>query len=526
MNNFTQIDLPSEIIASLEQNNILSPTEIQAKAIPLALKGLDILASSQTGSGKTLAYLLPIIAMIMQSGGKALILTPTRELSLQICDTLNKLARKMNIAGVAIIGGEPFFRQTAKLKAKPNILVGTPGRMIDHLTRKTIKLEEFRFLVLDEMDSMLDMGMKKQLDQILQYMPNERQVLMFSATVPNHILEISRKYLRNPERIIVGSATKPAPEVEQAFLRMPQSNKYTELESQLGSKEGTAIIFVTTKRGADRLTGRLRDSGHKADVIHGGLNQNKRSKVIAGFRAERVRILVATDVAARGLDVNHIKYVFNYDLPMSAEDYLHRIGRTGRAGAQGYAVSFVSPEDNSKMKAIERLINKGESSPRESFKKKGRGEPRSEGRSEGRREFRSEGRRDSRRDDRNDERRGFRQKDDRQDFRSAKSEGTRSESEGTGKKKAYGQKPKGRKFSDKPGSASGSESGRGSGSGYFPKKGAPKKDDAKKYGPKKETTKQYGAKKDGTKKYGGKKYGPNKSGSFKGNRPKNRTRAA
>lgn len=374
MNSFTQMNLPSEVIASLEHNNFLSPTEIQIQAIPLALQGLDILASSQTGSGKTLAYLLPIMSMIIKSGGKALILAPTRELTLQIYDTLHKMAKKMDISGVAIIGGEPFFKQTAKLKSNPNILIGTPGRMIDHLMRKTITLEKFQFLVLDEMDSMLDMGMKKQIDQVLQYMPKKRQVLMFSATVPNHILEMSRKYLNNPERIIVGSATKPAPEVEQSFLRMPKEHKYAELESQLTSKEGTTVVFVTTKRGADRLTGRLRESGHKADVIHGGLNQNKRSKVIAGFRAKKTRILVATDIVARGLDVSHIEFVVNYDLPLSAEDYLHRIGRTGRAGAKGFAVSFVSPEDNSKMKAIERLIHKGESSPRESFKKKGGGE--------------------------------------------------------------------------------------------------------------------------------------------------------
>ena len=371
MKNFIDIGLPTEIVDALAQMNVTAPTEIQAQAIPLALGGHDILASSQTGSGKTLAYLLPTISAILKSGGKALILTPTRELTLQVCETLNKMSRKVAVSGAAIIGGESFFKQTIKLKAKPNFIVGTPGRMIDHLTRKTIKLEDFRFLILDEMDSMLDMGMKKQLDQILNYMPKERQVLMFSATVPGHILEISRKYLNNPQRITIGSTTKPAPEVEQQFLKISQGDKYKELGNQLISKEGTAIVFVTTKRGADKLTGKLRDDGHRVDVIHGGLNQHKRSKVIAGFRAEKTRVLVATDVAARGLDVNHIKLVFNYDLPMSAEDYLHRIGRTGRAGAKGHAISFVSPEDNSKMRAIEKLINKGESTPRESFKKKG-----------------------------------------------------------------------------------------------------------------------------------------------------------
>jgi superfamily II DNA/RNA helicase len=335
------------------------------------------------------------------------------------------------------------------------------------------------------MDSMLDMGMKKQLDQILQYMPQKRQVLMFSATVPNHILEISRKYLKNPKRVIVGSATKPAPEVEQTFLKMPHGNKYAELDRQLNAQEGTAIIFVTTKRGADKLTSRLQDSGHKADVVHGGLNQHKRSKVIAGFRAERIRILVATDVVARGLDVNHIKFVFNYDLPMAAEDYLHRIGRTGRARAQGFAISFVSPEDSAKMKAIERLIHKGESSPRETFKKKARAEPRSEGRSEFRKKAerpRSEGYRSDRprsegyRSDRPKKSEGYRS--DRPRSEGYRSDRPKSEDEETKKKKGQGSKPKRRQFSNKP----------GSGSGYFPRKGksSAKRNDAKKIsGPKK-----------------------------------------
>jgi superfamily II DNA/RNA helicase len=419
MKNFTEMGLPTEIIDSLALINVTSPTDIQQQTIPLALEGHDILASSQTGSGKTLAYLLPTISTMLKTGGKALILTPTRELTMQVCETVNKMARKVAISGVSIIGGEPFFRQTSKLRARPNIIVGTPGRMIDHLMRKTIQFDDFRFLILDEMDSMLDMGMKKQLDQILSYMPKERQVLMFSATVPGHILEISHKYMKNPKRITIGSSTKPAPEVDQQFLKISQGDKYRELGSQLASKEGTAIVFVTTKRGADKLTGRLIGDGHKADVIHGGLNQNKRSRVIACFRAKKTRVLVATDVAARGLDINHIKLVFNYDLPMAAEDYLHRIGRTGRAGAKGHAISFVSPEDNSKMRAIERLINKGESSPRETFKKKGRG-------------FES-----------------------RNDFRAG--------SGGEGKQKRYGKKPSaGRKFGDK--SKAGQE-------GFFSKKG-------------------------------------------------------
>jgi len=373
---FTGIDFPSEITASLREMNVNTPTKIQAEAIPSILAGQDILASSQTGSGKTLAYLLPIISLTLKSGGRTLILTPTRELAMQVSDIVNKMAKKTKVFGVSIVGGQSFFKQNVRLKSNPAIIVGTPGRMIDHLNRGTIKLGDFRYLVLDEMDSMLDMGMKKQVDQLFQKMSKQTQVLMFSATVPGHILEISRQYLKNPKRIIIGSATKPAPEVEQKFLKIAQGSKYTELNNQLTAKEGTAIVFVTTKRSADRLTDKLIRNGHKADVIHGGLNQNKRSNVLAGFRAEKTRILVATDIAARGLDVTHIKYVFNYDLPMAAEDYLHRIGRTGRAGAKGEAISFVSPEENGRLRAIEKLIDKGESSPRESFKKKKNGPPR------------------------------------------------------------------------------------------------------------------------------------------------------
>ncbi len=365
--NFNEMNLPTEIVGNLTRMGILIPTEIQKQSIPSAIQGLDILASSQTGSGKTLAYLLPAITKILQEKAKILVLVPTRELAVQVCTALNKTTGRIKILGSAVIGGESFGKQVSKLMTKPDVIVATPGRLIDHLTRKTVNLSEFRYLVLDEMDRMLDMGMKEQIDQINNYLPITRQVLMFSATMPNHIVEASRKYLNNPHKITIGKLNKAAPEIDQQFIDVKEEFKYIELDNQLSSKDGTVIVFVKTKRGADKLARNLKNNGHKAEAIHGDLNQGKRTKVLDAFRKEKTRILVATDVAARGLDVDHIKYVFNYDLPSCPEDYLHRIGRTGRAGAKGFAISFVSGPDIMRKKAIDRLINKGLSS-REVFK--------------------------------------------------------------------------------------------------------------------------------------------------------------
>ena len=371
--NFNEMNLPSEIINNLTRMGIMTPTEIQKKSIPNAMQGMDILASSQTGSGKTLAYLLPAITKILQEKSKILVLAPTRELAVQVCAALGKTTGKVKISGTAVIGGEPFGKQVSRLMSKPDVIVATPGRLIDHLTRGTVKLTEFNYLVLDEMDRMLDMGMKEQIDEIAKHLPAKRQVLMFSATMPNHIAEASRKYLNNPHKITIGKANEAAPEIDQQFIDIKEELKYTELDNQLTSKEGSAIVFVKTKRGADKLARNLKNNGHKADAIHGDLNQSRRTRVLDGFRKGKTRILIATDVAARGLDVDHIQYVFNYDLPSCPEDYLHRIGRTGRAGAKGFAISFVSGSDIIRKKAIDRLINKGEST-REVFKSSSKGQ--------------------------------------------------------------------------------------------------------------------------------------------------------
>lgn len=361
MKNF---NLPNEVIMSLEQMNITSPTEIQREAIPIAMQGSDILASSQTGSGKTLAYLLPIVNSFIQTKSMALVLVPTRELASQVRTTLTNVTTQIKLPSAVLIGGEPMHKQFTQLKANPKVVIGTPGRIIDHLLRGTLKLNTVQLVVLDEMDRMLDMGMKEQLEEINKYIPEKRQVLMFSATMPKHIIALSQKYVINPKRITIGSTTQAASQIKQETLRVSDKEKFPELIKQLNQRDGSIIIFVKTKRGADQLAKMLKFEDHKAEAIHGDLTQGRRDHVIASFRSSRHRIMVATDVAARGLDIPHTQHVINYDLPMSPEDYLHRIGRTGRAGLSGCALSFISPEDNIRWKAIDRLMNQGESTSR------------------------------------------------------------------------------------------------------------------------------------------------------------------
>lgn len=379
MKKFNDIGLPKEIISALENLKITEPTEVQKKAIPLAIEGKDILASSQTGSGKTMAYLLPIISLLHQeqianiksNDCIAIILAPTRELASQVRDSLSKITSQFKINSAVLIGGESIGRQIVQLRKGARIVIGTPGRVIDHLTQGTLKLDKIKVLVLDEMDRMLDMGMKEQIRQINKSLPFKRQVMMFSATVPKHIIESSNEYLKNPERITIGSATKAASSVSQEMIRMPSKEKNVILFKQLDERQGSIIIFVKTKRGADELAKTLRQGNHKAEAIHGDLNQRRRERALLDFRKMNYRIMVATDVAARGLDIPHTQHVINYDLPMTPEDYLHRIGRTGRAGATGFALSLIAPDDESKWRAIDRLMTKGESiNPEHLFKKR------------------------------------------------------------------------------------------------------------------------------------------------------------
>jgi ATP-dependent RNA helicase DeaD len=369
MENFLSFGLPDLLINSLAQLQFVTPTPIQAQVIPLALEGKDILGSAQTGTGKTGAFGIPLITHLLRNPqARALVIVPTRELAIQVTKMLESmLGRKdHNIRSALLIGGEAIFKQFKQLQANPRLIVGTPGRINDHLGRRSLKLNEVNFLVLDEADRMLDMGFTPQIDQILEFVPKTRQTLLFSATMPRNILIMSEKYLNKPERISVSAASAPAENLKQDVLYVSEEEKYGQLTSQLETREGSIIIFVKTKLGADRIAKRLRQEKHSADAIHGDLRHHKRERVIKGFRDSKYRILVATDIAARGLDIAHVKHVINYDLPQCPEDYIHRVGRTARAGAEGSALCLIAPADRGKWRAITRLIDPNAAPERDS----------------------------------------------------------------------------------------------------------------------------------------------------------------
>jgi ATP-dependent RNA helicase DeaD len=359
MTNFQQLGLPSELVTALERMQITLPTPIQIAAIPPALAGLDILASAQTGTGKTVAYAIPLIIQLLKApGSRALILAPTRELALQVETTLIQILGKASRFKTALlIGGAPMGKQMHQLKGQPQVVIGTPGRIYDHLQRKTLVLSKTNFFIIDEADRMLDMGFQEQLDNIAKFLPTERQTLMFSATIPHAIEKLTAKYLNNPERIAIGSQVLPAPKIKQEEIHTSGREKMSHLLKELDAREGTVLVFVKTRRGADRMSRDLREKGHAAEAIHGDLPQRKRDGVIAAFRNKRTRILVATDIAARGLDIPHLMHVINYDLPQCPEDFIHRIGRTGRAGQEGSALCLISPDDTKKWRAICHLMN-------------------------------------------------------------------------------------------------------------------------------------------------------------------------
>ena len=359
MKNFDGFGLNPVIAKSLAKMNYGTPTPIQAKAIPLALDGRDIMGSAQTGTGKTAAFAIPVVeALLSNPNNHALILTPTRELGKQVLGIIHDLlGPNSNINTAFLIGGDSMQKQHNQLRRNPRLVVGTPGRINDHLERNNLKLNKTNFLVLDETDRMLDMGFSVQLDRIFKYLPEQRQTLMFSATLPNNIMQMAKKYLNNPERVSVGSTIEPAKNIKQEIIRINDNEKFEELMNVLQTRAGTIVMFVKTKYGTERMAKRLKDAGYEADALHGDLKQSRRDRVLTNFRDMKFQILVATDVAARGLDVPHVQHVINYDLPQVPEDFIHRIGRTARAGAQGEAISFVSPQEARKWHAIEALMD-------------------------------------------------------------------------------------------------------------------------------------------------------------------------
>ena len=376
MENFLSLNLEPTLIESLAKINFKTPTPIQAKAIPIALSGKDILGTAQTGTGKTAAFGIPLINFLLKTKKEtALIITPTRELASQVMQTMNNLIGRGNIRSSLLIGGSPMQKQLKQMRRNPRLIVGTPGRINDHLKRRTLDLRNTSFLVLDEVDRMLDMGFTPQINQVLETVPRKHQTLLFSATLPSNILRLAETYLNNPERISAGSTSMPIEKIKQEVLKVKSGDKYNQLIKEIYVRQGSILIFVKTRRNAEKMVKRLKYDDHDADAIHGNLRQNKRDRVIKAFRNNHFRILVGTDVASRGLDIPAIKHVINFDLPQVPEDFIHRIGRTARAGSEGSALSFVGDEDRGKWNAIQRLIDpnfKAEGRERKGGKKRGR----------------------------------------------------------------------------------------------------------------------------------------------------------
>ena len=375
MKNFDGLGLHSVLNKSLAHMKYTIPTPIQAKAIPVALEGRDILGSAQTGTGKTAAFAIPLVEALLNDDRKcALVMTPTRELGRQVMEIMHQLiGHQSGIKTAFLIGGESMSKQYAQLKRRPRLIVGTPGRINDHVERRNLHLDQTRFLVLDETDRMLDMGFSIQIDKIVKHIPNDRQTLLFSATMPKNIIRMADRYQNNPERIAIGSSVNVAENIDQKVVKLNQEKKYDILMEELAARQGSVIIFVKTKRNADKLARKLKGDDHHADAIHGDLKQSKREKVIKAYRNKGFRILVATDVVSRGLDVPHVAHVINYDLPQVPEDYIHRIGRTARAGAKGESLCFVTPQDGRKWHAIEQMLYPDKQGAKPANDSKGRG---------------------------------------------------------------------------------------------------------------------------------------------------------
>ncbi|NIA15286.1 MAG: DEAD/DEAH box helicase [Nitrospiraceae bacterium] len=366
---FTDLSIDPRCLRILKAQQIVEPTPVQAQAIPVALEGRDVTAVAQTGTGKTLAFGLPALTRLADTkpgSSRMLVLTPTRELAQQIGDVLHPLGKALKLRTVCVYGGVGMEPQTKALRGGCDIVVACPGRLLDHIQRKNVRFDNLSVLVLDEADRMLDMGFLPDIKRILSICPKERQTLMFSATFPKEIEQMAANMQRDSHRIEVGAVAAPVDAVRQGIYTVDPSGKTGLLSKILGGPEvGPALVFLRTKHRTDRIAKALHKQGFKAKAIHGGRTQRQRQQAIDGFRNGKYKVLVATDVAARGLDVEGITHVVNYDIPKSSDDYIHRIGRTARANAEGDAITFVSPDDSQALGNIERAL--GKQLPREDW---------------------------------------------------------------------------------------------------------------------------------------------------------------
>jgi ATP-dependent RNA helicase RhlE len=357
---FDGLGIAPKLLEILDKHKFTQPTPIQQQSIPPAITGKDVMGIAQTGTGKTMAFGIPMIQRLAQSGGKSrgLVVLPTRELAIQVEESLKKIGGPLGLRLAVLIGGESAHKQIKALKLNPHIIIATPGRLVDHLETGKVSLSNVHILVLDEADRMLDMGFAPQLKRILQKVPKERQTMLFSATMPEQIVSIAQSYMSLPLRIEVAPAGSAVKSVTQELFFTNKEDKPHLLKNVLTQYQGSILVFSRTKHGASKIAKIVRGFGEKATEIHSNRSLNQRLEALQGFKLGKYRVLIATDIAARGIDVTGIQLVVNYDLPDNAEDYVHRIGRTGRAGMTGHAISFATNDQKRDVKVIERLIRK------------------------------------------------------------------------------------------------------------------------------------------------------------------------
>ncbi len=355
---FDGLGITGELLEAIAGMKYTEPTPVQKQAIPVAIEGRDIIATAQTGTGKTVAFGVPMVQRLNESRyGRGLIVVPTRELAVQVDAAIKAICRAQEMQAAVIIGGVSMEPQLKALKRNPDIIIATPGRLLDHMERGTIDLSDVEILVLDEADRMLDMGFAPAISRIIAALPRERQTMLFSATMPREIMTLARRHMVDPVHIEVARSGASPEEISHEVFFVDRADKARLLEIQLRERKGSALVFTRTKHGAKKLTMKLRDSGHAVAEIHSNRSLGQRSSALEGFKNGRYRVLVATDIAARGIDVTGIGMVINFDLPSTSEDYVHRIGRTGRAGRDGHAISFAAFDQEKEITEIENLMN-------------------------------------------------------------------------------------------------------------------------------------------------------------------------
>ena len=351
---FYGLGIAPQLLEVLDRMKFTNPTPIQQKAIPLALDGQDVIGIAQTGTGKTLAFGIPMIQRLAQKKGRGLILVPTRELAYQVHQSIHKIDPRMKFA--VLIGGASMHNQIQELRQHPRIIIATPGRLIDHMEQRYVFLEDVSILVLDEADRMLDLGFAPQIQQILRKVPRDRQTMLFSATMPEQIMKMATSNMKLPISVEIAKSGTVAEKITQELFIVKKDAKRQLLAKILAQYHGTILLFSRTKIGARKITRTIREMGHSAAEIHADRSLSQRREALEGFKTGRHRVLVATDIAARGIDVKGIELVLNYDLPDDSENYIHRIGRTGRIGDKGHAISFATPDQGKDVKDIEKLM--------------------------------------------------------------------------------------------------------------------------------------------------------------------------